>query len=148
MIQFKIFTINALDTEDSVDKLNKFLNCNKIIEVEKFCNNSNGCIYWTFCIQYINTSIITQKPIIKNEKIDYKNVLKEEQFQIFMKLRIIRKTIAEQEVVPAYAIFTDAELAEISKLNEINEQQMKTIIGIGEKKISKYAQKIIEYLKN
>jgi superfamily II DNA helicase RecQ len=148
MMQFKIFTINAFDNEDSVEKLNKFLNFNKIVEVEKHCYQTNNGILWTFCIQYINSTNLPQKTTIKPEKIDYKNVLNEDQFKTFIQLRIIRKTLADQDAVPAYAIFTDAELAEISKLDEINEQKMKSINGIGEKKILKYGQNFCEsYMK-
>lgn len=140
MMQFKIFTLNVIDTDDSIDKLNKFLNCNKIIDIEKHCCETNNGILWTFCVQYINSTNLPQKTTIKPEKIDYKNVLNEDQFKIFLQLRTIRKALADQEAVPAYAIFTDAELAEISKLTEINEQKMKSINGIGEKKILKYGQ--------
>lgn len=140
MIQFKIFTLNTFDAEDSIDKLNKFLNFNKIIDIEKHCFETNNGILWTFCVQYINSTNLPQKITFKSEKIDYKNVLSEDQFKTFINLRIIRKSMADQEAVPAYAVFTDAELAEISKLDEINEQKMKSINGIGEKKILKYGQ--------
>ena len=74
-------------------------------------------------------------------KVDYREVLDEATFKIFSKLREIRKKIATDEGLPAYAIFTDEELSNIAKLEEIAASKIQTIKGIGEKKVEKYAQR-------
>jgi hypothetical protein len=43
--------------------------------------------------------------------VDYKEVLNEADFAVFSRLRDLRKVIAEKEAVPAYAIFTNEQLA-------------------------------------
>jgi len=53
-------------------------------------------------------------------------------------LRVIRKELAIQDAVPAYAVFTDAELAELCKLTEITSQTVKNIKGIADKRMEKY----------
>ena len=70
---------------------------------------------------------------------DYKTVLDENTFLKFSILREIRKKIALDEGIPAFAIFTDEELAGLAKLPEITPKSMGSIKGIGEKKIEKYA---------
>jgi superfamily II DNA helicase RecQ len=81
------------------------------------------------------------------EKVDYRTVLDEATFEKFAKLREIRKRFAEAEAVPAYAVFTNEELAEIAKLPELTEQTIRTISGIGEKKVEKYGQKLIDEIR-
>lgn len=72
-------------------------------------------------------------------KVDYKGVLSPEEFARFTSFRRIRKQIADSEAIPAYAVFTDAELAELSKLSELSLETMRKVPGIGKKKLEKYA---------
>ena len=39
-------------------------------------------------------------------RVDYREVLSAEQFEVFSKLREVRKEVAEREAVAVYAIFT------------------------------------------
>ncbi len=75
---------------------------------------------------------------------DYKNVLSEEHFKVFSQLRAYRKQIAEQDAVPAYAVFTDAELALLAQSADLTEQSMLKIDGIGKKRVEKYGALLIE----
>jgi superfamily II DNA helicase RecQ len=64
---------------------------------------------------------------------------------VFSRLREIRKALATDDGVPAYAIFTDEELAGISRLPELTESGMKTVPGIGEKKVARYGTLMIDH---
>jgi superfamily II DNA helicase RecQ len=66
-------------------------------------------------------------------------VLDELTFRKFTHLRDIRKRVAAQEGVSAYVVFTDEELAELAKLEEITVKNMLGIKGIGEKKVERFA---------
>ena len=137
-MQFRIFTISVFD-EEKADEMNRFLRGNKIVNVEKELIKINENAFWAFCIQYIggeNGSRDGARPV--STKVDYKSVLDEATFEKFSRLRAFRKKIAEDDAVPAYAVFTDAELSEIAKLPEINENNLLKINGIGEKKVEKY----------
>jgi hypothetical protein len=48
----------------------------------------------------------------KRAKVDYRELLSAGDFVLFAKLRILRKGMAEREAVPAYALFTNEQLAE------------------------------------
>lgn len=73
-------------------------------------------------------------------------MLSEAEFAVFSKLREIRKQIATNDAVPAYAVFTDEELAGIAKLPVIEENKFLTVKGIGEKKVAKYGKQFVEML--
>ena len=55
-------------------------------------------------------------------------------------MREIRKRLATEDALPAYAIFTDEELSNIAKIEDLSLAKIKTIKGIGDKKVEKYGQ--------
>lgn len=146
-MQIHIFSIPTFENVKQIDEMNVFLRGHKIIDIEKqfVCNGPNE--YWTFCIRYIE-GVLLPSSTERREKIDYRNVLDDATFQVFSKLRVVRKQIAETNAVPAYAVFTDEELAQIAKLTEISNENMLKIKGIGLKKVEKYGLQFLTLLKD
>ena len=103
-------------------------------------NNGQGS-FWSYCIKYLDGT--PKNGTIKRKKIDYKEVLDEISFQRFARMREIRKTLAKAEGIPAYAIFTDEELAGLAKIEKLTSEAMKTVKGVGEKKVEKYSSHFI-----
>ncbi|MCB9272805.1 MAG: HRDC domain-containing protein [Lewinellaceae bacterium] len=142
-MQIKLFTIPVGDSGNALQEMNAFLRGNKILEVEnKLINNENGA-YWCFCVRYIERVYPGSEDKKTRAKVDYRKVLDEATFQKFVKLREARKKIATEEGISAYIIFTDEELAELAKLDEITEKAMLAIKGIGEKKVERFAKYFI-----
>ena len=142
-MQIKLINVPLTDDGAMQGELNKFLAGHKVLEVEQkfFQNEKGGC--WSFCIRYIETAASSQaSQFTGKEKIDYKQVLSEQEFAVFSKLRECSKVIAAEDAVPAYAVFTDEELAGIARLPEIETVKLINIKGIGDKKVEKYGKKI------
>lgn len=144
-MQIAIFNIPLTDTGSQQAELNRFLASHKVLEVEqRFFQNEKGG-YWSFCVRYLpdpvsgNGTSASGKP-----KTDYKQVLPETQFAVFSRLREIRKQLAGDDGVPAYAVFTDEELSNIARLPELTEKAMAAIPGIGEKKMARYGKVMLE----
>lgn len=139
-MQVRIFTISLFDNEAAVNELNAFLRAQKILTVDKQLAMQDGQAFWTFCVTYLPQTVGgNMSPAgSKAAKVDYKEVLDEKSFAVFSQLRSIRKQLAEREAVPAYAVFTDSELAEIAKLDTIDPVMIQTIPGIGIKRAEKY----------
>lgn len=142
-MQFKLFTVSVLDTEPENEKLNQFLSSHKVIEVDKQLISLHGMHYWTFCVKYLIGEVPTRNNLKYPEKIDYREVLSENEFKRFANFRTIRKQLADSEALPAFAIFTDAELAEMAKFEILTKATMLEIKGIGEKKMQKYGEKFL-----
>ena len=145
-MQIKLFTIPIIGGEKLEAELNAFIRSKKILQTEReLVNNPQGA-FWCFCITYldggrsnVNTSVFSRK-----EKPDYKKILDEAAFQRFSRFREIRKTVAEEDAVPAYAVFTNAELAEIAKLGEkASLADVRKVPGIGKRKLEKYGHHFI-----
>jgi len=140
-MQIKLFTIPIGDSGTALEEMNRFLKGNKILEVQnQLISNENGA-YWCFCVRYIEKAFIPADE--SKAKVDYKQILDEATFQKFSKLREIRKKVAAEEGLPAFAVFTDEELAGLAKLETITPQSMLTIKGIGDKKVERFAKHFI-----
>jgi len=139
-MQIKIFTIPIIGGEKMNEEMNAFLRSKKILQIERAFSDSGAA--WSFCITYLEEGFTKSKGKTKT-KVDYKEVLDAESFDRFSQMRVIRKKLAQDEALPAYAIFTDAEMAELAKIQALNLTKMKKIKGIGEKKVEKYGQHFI-----
>lgn len=134
-MQIKLFTIPVPGGEALTEDMNVFLRSRKILEVtEQIVGN-----HWCFCIKYLDDTAPNDR-----QKIDYREVLDSEVFQRFSRMREIRKELANAESVRPYVIFTDAELAELAKMEQLTLASMQSVKGIGEKKTEKYGAKFIE----
>jgi len=135
-MQIKLFAIPVTDDGTILAEMNRFLRSNRILEVrENFYSNENGA-EWCFSIRYMEPKFGRQGE--QSKRIDYKDVLDEQTFEKFCRLREIRKKAATEEAVPAFAIFTDEELAVLAALNAITRNDLLSIKGIGEKKVERY----------
>ncbi len=134
-MQVKIFSIPVIGGEALNEDLNAFLRSKKIVQMEQqLLQHGSGAI-WSFCIRYTED----YSPFNKSkEKTDYKEVLDEAAFKRFLDLREIRKKVAKQESLPAYAVFTDEELSEIAKIEDLTLVRLGEIKGVGIKKVEKF----------
>lgn len=143
-MNIKIFDIPAICSDDIMEQVNKFLRGHKVLDVDRqFYLSSDNIGHWSLLVTYlpVQASYGFQE---RREKIDYKSALDEAAFAKFTKLRMIRKQLADNDAVPAYAVFTDAELAQIAQLPSIDATLLAQISGIGEKRITKYGNLICE----
>jgi superfamily II DNA helicase RecQ len=134
-MQIKLFTIPVTGGEALTDEMNVFLRSKKILQTEGQLTNHAGGASWCFCIRYIEDGVGKERP-----KIDYMQVLDAASFKRFSKMRELRKRIASDEAIPAYAVFTDEELAGMAAMEILTIAGVKAVKGIGEKRCEKYGQ--------
>lgn len=148
-MQIRIFNIPLTDTGEQLSELNRFMAGHKVLEVEqRFFQNEKGG-GWSFCVRHIPGSAASGQTTGSGKaKVDYKQVLSESEFAVFSRLREIRKILSSEDGVPAYAVFTDEELAGIVRQGEPTEKGMLSVAGIGEKKITRYGRQMIEMYNN
>jgi ATP-dependent DNA helicase RecQ len=58
-------------------------------------------------------------------------------------LRSCRKRLAEEQGVPPYVIFHDATLREMLAFRPLNEDQLRTITGVGASKLKRYGEEFL-----
>jgi len=140
-MQYKVFSIPLFEGEELMEEMNRFLRGHKVIQVQRQLLPEVQPPCWTFCVEYLDvTDTRSPQQWHRKEKVDYKSVLDESTFKVFSRLREIRKKLADDDAVPAYSVFTDAELSEIARLLENGDGNLLKINGIGVKKVEKYGE--------
>lgn len=66
---------------------------------------------------------------------------------LFIKMRDLRKTIADSEDIAPFIVFNDATLSELARTQPLTSQQMLTVSGIGDVKLARYGQAFISLIK-
>jgi ATP-dependent DNA helicase RecQ len=72
--------------------------------------------------------------------------LPQEAAPVFERLRAWRSAAAKEQGVPAYVIFHDATLREIATVSPSSLDQLATVSGVGENKLAKYGQQVLDTL--
>lgn len=139
----KFFHIRTKDAESMETELNGFLARHRIVTIERRFVDCGTDSFWALCVDYLHGEPAvggSHGALGRSErKVDYKEVLTPGQFEVFAKLRDLRKQLAEQEAVPVYAIFTNDQLAEMVKQGVREVAGLRKIQGIGDAKVEKYA---------
>lgn len=144
MMQIKVISIPVFGDEALNEELNVLLRSKKILQVERHLVQLPAGAAWAFCVEYIEDLSPESKG---KEKQDYRQILDADSFKRYLALREWRRVTAEKENVPVFALFTNDELAELAKFSSLTLVEMKSVKGIGDKKIEKYGMKVLEALK-
>jgi len=67
---------------------------------------------------------------------------------LFEKLKKLRKEIASKEAVPAYIVFSDANLGDMCRKKPVSLVQFSGVNGVGEVKLEKYGEVFTELIRN
>jgi len=151
-VNYKIFPIPIINPVDQEDALNQFLCTHKIISIHKEIVQENNGHYVCFVIEYLDKN--EQSAVSKSDKntipdkkdrIDYKEVLSADDFQLYLRLKDWRKLKGEQnDNIPLYNIFTNEQLAQICQKKVSSKNELKKIPGVGDVKIDKYSNDIFK----
>jgi superfamily II DNA helicase RecQ len=83
---------------------------------------------------------------VSRGKVDYREVLSEKDFSLFAALREWRKSLANQEGVPVYQVFTNEQLAQVVRNKVCSKADLAAIPGVGEARVTKYSDSLLMYL--
>lgn len=150
-MQFKFFNIPAIDSETFENELNLFLRTHRVLKVSREFVSCGERIFWACCVEYLDSPSASFSGTVfggsAKKKVDYRELLNDAQFLRFRKLREARKVLSKSEAVPAYAIFLDAQLAELAKIeDELSLTKLKSIDGFGEGKCERWGEAFLKIL--
>ncbi|WP_068711400.1 ATP-dependent DNA helicase RecQ [Vibrio tritonius] len=78
----------------------------------------------------------------KSDKLTSKNYDK----KLFAKLRKLRKSIADEENIPPYVVFSDATLIDMAEILPTSYGEMLAVNGVGQRKLDKYADSFLDLI--
>ena len=139
-MKYRVFTY-PVPCDEAVTELNGFLSSHRILRVRDEIVMKGSDPYLLFVVEYLDGPG-GEKPA-KLPKVDYREKLTEEEFAVFSALRDWRKARGEDEGVPVYTIFTNAQLAEIVKKKVGSLAELGTVEGVGKSRIEKYGEALL-----
>lgn len=151
-MQIKTFKVSVFDPEADEAELNRFLRGHRVLEVrQQFFATEERQPHWLFAVSYVESNPAA-KPLgrtaNKRERVDYKSVLSEAAFGRYVRLRELRKEWAKRDAVPAYAVFTNEQLAAMVEPVARTKADLLKIEGIGETRVAKYGAGALETLQD
>ena len=149
-MKYHFFTITAQLPESGQNALNAFCAQHRVVALEKQFVAQGMESFWSICVTVIEgTGVVRANdslPGKRGDRIDYKEVLGEQDFAIYAELRNLRKSLAEQEGVPAYALFTNEQLAAMVTQRTQTLTDLGSIDGIGKSRLEKYGELFVGVL--
>lgn len=149
-MQYRFFIIPLCDPEDSTAELNQFLAGHRILSIDRQFMHDGSNSAWSLCVAFDsgeNNRATRQGLMARRSKVDFKDVLSEPEFAVFARLRALRKERSEAEGVPAYALFTNEQLADMVQKRVNNMTALREIAGVGEARAEKYGEAFLAILK-
>ncbi len=149
-MQLRFFMVPVTAADDAAVELNRFLAANRILAIERQFISDGANSAWTICVSFDEGGgAATARPGIgKRGKVDFKDVLSDSEFAVFARLRALRKERADAEGVPAYALFTNEQLAEMVQRRVVSNSALREIQGIGDARVEKYGEAFLQILKD
>ena len=147
-MKYSFFTIPVRDPGQAQDELNSFLTQHRVVSVVKeFINNgANSC--WSLCVEWVDKKdSLTPASGAKRKQVDYKELLSEADFAIYLQLRSLRKKISEEAGVPPYVVFTNEQLAEIVRQHISSKSVLSKLKGVGIKRVETYGEPFLNLMK-
>ncbi len=132
------------NADGPAEELNRFLSSNRILSAQReFLADGEGSA-WCFLVGY---GALEEAPSrAKAGTKDYRQVLAPAQFQIYARLRSLRKEIALREAVAPYIVFTNEQLATMVTEQVRDKAGIAAIPGIGPARLEKYAAEFLTAL--
>ena len=123
---YEFFSIPARQSrqaDEPQQQLNRFLAAHAVISVDReFVNHAENS-YWSFCVGV--EQLKADKPrAARTGSVDYKELLSAEHFSVYAHLRSLRNQMAEQQGMPAYAIFSNEQLAQMAQLSPAEQSRV------------------------
>ncbi len=141
-MHYTFFQIPAIDPDVAAKRLNAFIQSQSVIGIERQFVADGLNSFWSICVTTAppgGSGLSDQATAKKRTRVDYREVLSPEAFIIFDRLRTLRNSLAEEKGIPAYAIFTNDQLATMANMNNPDRASLVKIEGIGQKRIEMYA---------
>jgi len=139
---YAFFRVPAAPEPGAVEELNRFLRSHSVLAVQREWVSAGDASFWAFCIHYGEAAQSAARGA-NAPKVDYKEVLTEAQFALYVKLRELRKRVADRDGVPVFAVFTNEQLAEMTKKPVRTAADLKSIAGVGEGRVEKFGAEIL-----
>lgn len=144
-MRLRFFAIPALAAAEAEAELNRFLAERRVLGVDRHLVSAHGEAYWAVCVSFLDGAAAA--PAGRRGKLDYKEILSAAEFTVFARLRNLRKELAERDGVPAYALFTNEQLAAMVTGRIRTAGALAEVAGVGPARVERYGKAFLDVLR-
>ena len=145
-MKFAFFTVPILHSEYATEELNRFLGKHKVHEIQQHLIDDGSNSYWAFAIKYGEDNASSIDAGNQKSRVDYRDVLDDDDFAVFAQLRDLRKQISDETGVPLYGIFSNAQLAEMARLRPVSSTELGEIKKVGKSRVERFGERFLALL--
>ena len=144
-MKYKFFAIPARHPDAAEQQLNIFCSQHRISFIEKHLIADGADSFWSICVSWLEGEGAPSQAADNRNKstVDYKQILSESDFNVYVELRNLRKTMADQQNVPPYALFTNEQLAAMVQQRVVTKAELLQIPGVGKSRLDKYGESFL-----
>jgi superfamily II DNA helicase RecQ len=146
-VKLRFFAVPMLDGDEESQELNRFLSMNRVLQVERHFVADGPRSAWAICVSYLDRGGRPALEHAQGKRVDFREILSEADFAVFVKLRNLRKSMAERDGLPAYTFFTNEQLAAMVQQRVTSLKALEEIPGVGPARVKKYGAAFLEILK-
>jgi len=141
-MRFRLFQY-PLPADGELPELNVFLAAHRVATVQHHIVTTAGGPMLVFVVEAATGAA----PATGGGRIDYREVLSPEDFEVFRQLREARKRAAEAQGVPVYAVFSNAQLAAMAERRCATAAELAGIEGVGEGRVERFGEAVLAVLR-
>ena len=134
-----------LPAPPELEDLNAYLRTQRIAAVTHHLATTAGGTFLVFVVESVESGPVKSAGNYP-PKTDFREQLSAAEFAVFSHLREERKKWAEAEGVPVYAVFTNAQLADMVKQRARTPADLRKIEGLGPARLEKYGPRLLAVL--
>jgi len=135
-------------------ELNRFLAGHRVLTVDRHLVADGARSSWAVCVTYVDrpaadpalAPATSGKGPPTRDAVDYKTLLSPADFEVFARLRVLRKRLAERDGVPPYAVFSNEQLAAIVRARPQNAAALARLPGVGKARLEKHGTAVLAEL--
>lgn len=143
-MRYHFFIIPAQNPSAAQQELNSFCDSRRVLNVEKAFVPDGQRSFWSVCVTWLDGA--GEKNERPKSRLDYKEILDEKDFAVFAKLRTLRKSIADKEGLPVYALFSNEQLACMVQKRITTQAGLGAIDGVGKARLEKFGKAFLALL--
>lgn len=148
-MRYAFFHVPAMNPEPAQSELNQFLARRRIRDVSREFVNQGEQSAWCLCVIYDQGPGGAKDAAgTRPTRVDYREVLSPEDFDVFSPLRQRRNELADAAGIPAYSVFSNEQLATMVRRRVRTMEELRQIDGIGARRCEQYGEAILSLLRD
>lgn len=137
------FWIPAADPRAAEEELNQFIRAHRVLSVDEVFVSDGAGSAWAASVSWLDGDPSSAQ---SKGKIDYREILDPPTFELFASMRRWRRELSDAQGVPAYAVATNEQLAEIARRRVKTPEELQAISGLGKSRIDKYGATLVAWM--